>query len=331
MAETWDSDKLLDTARAYASACVLAAGVNLDVFSIVADGPATAQAVADRAKADLRGMTALLDALAAMGLLSKRDGAYGLPEEVRRLLSPDSPDSVLPAARHIALLLPRWAALDQVVRTGKPYTMREEYVQPAGATESFIEAMHVFALPRADGLVKRIDLAGATRLLDVGGGPGTFTIAFLRAKAGLSAVLFDRPEPIEIARRHVAEAGMTDRVELVAGDFTTDELPAPCDLAWVSAIIHQNSRPQNRDLFAKVRRALAPGGRIIIRDHVMDASHTTPLSGAMFAINMLVCTPGGGTFAFDEIREDLTAAGFRDVALLEGGAEMDCLVAATAP
>jgi len=327
----WDREKLLETAWGFASACVLAAAEELDVFGLLADAPADAEAVAERAGGDLRGMTILLDALAAMGLLRKREGAYSLPEEVRESLLPGGEACILPAVRHIAGLLPRWAALGEIARGGRPHTAGKDSVPRPGGTEAFIEAMHVFASPQAGELVKRIDLAGATRLLDVGGGPGTFTIAFLQAKADLSAVLFDLPEPIEIARRHVSEAGLTDRVELVAGDFTTDELPGPCDLAWVSAIIHQNSRPANRDLFAKVRRALAGGGRIVIRDHVMDASHTVPLSGAMFAVNMLVATPGGGTYAFEEIREDLTAAGFTDVTLLDGQAEMSCLVTATAP
>ena len=87
-------------------------------------------------------------------------------------------------------------------------------------------------------------------------------------------------------------------------------LPAGADLAWVSAIVHQNSRAQNRALFAKVFAALAPGGRIAIRDILMEEDRTRPVAGALFAVNMLVATEGGGTFTFAELREDLEAAGF---------------------
>ncbi len=331
MPRSWDADSLLDAARGYAVACAIGAGVNLDVFTILSESPATADAVAARIDASPRGMAVLLDALAALDLLTKQGGRYDLPDETRRLLTLDSPDSVLPGARHLAMLLPRWAALPDVVRSGKPYTHREGYTPPPGGLEAFIEAMHVFSDPGARELVERIDLGDARKLLDVGGGPGTYTIAFLRANPTMSAVLFDRPDVVEIARRHVVAEGLADCVELVAGDFYADELPAGVDVAWVSAIIHQNSRPENRELFAKVARALNGGGRIIIRDHVMNPDHTAPASGALFAINMLVNTAGGGTFSFSEIAEDLAAAGFENATLLNENAEMSGLVLATKP
>jgi len=97
-------------------------------------------------------------------------------------------------------------------------------------------------------------------------------------------------------------------------------------LAWVSAIVHQNSREQNRELFAKIHAALADGGRILIRDVVMDESRTLPLFGALFAVNMLVHTPAGGTFTFEELSEDLQSAGFTDVTLLNPDEFMNAVV-----
>jgi hypothetical protein len=89
-----------------------------------------------------------------------------------------------------------------------------------------------------------------------------------------------------------------------------------------------NSRQQNRELFAKVFKALEPKGRIVIRDYVMDESRTSPPSGALFAVNMLVSTAGGTTFTFGEIREDLHHAGFADVELIDDRAEMNSLIQA---
>jgi len=102
-------------------------------------------------------------------------------------------------------------------------------------------------------------------------------------------------------------------------------------MAWVSAIVHMNSRAQNQAMFKKVSAALVPGGRILIRDIVMDRSRTSPVGGALFAVNMLVATPGGGTFTFDELREDLSAAGFVGVKYLRRGEGMDSVVCATKP
>ena len=103
------------------------------------------------------------------------------------------------------------------------------------------------------------------------------------------------------------------------GDFHADAaLPPGADLAWVSSVVHMNSRQANRRLFAKIHAALVEGGRILIHDVVMDDSRTAPLLGAMFAVNMLVHTPEGGTYTFAELREDLVAAGFRRPVRLRG-------------
>jgi hypothetical protein len=117
----------------------------------------------------------------------------------------------------------------------------------------------------------------------------------------------------------------------VAGDFLADRLPQGADLAWISAIVHQNSRAQNRALFANVFQALVPGGRVAIRDILMDEGRTRPVAGALFAINMLVATPGGGTFTFDELRQDLEAARFTRVTLARRDAGMNAIVQAHKP
>ena len=139
----------------------------------------------------------------------------------------------------------------------------------------------------------------------------------------------DRPDVIPMAKRLMRQAGLTRRVRLFPGDFMKNALPKGADLAWVSAIVHQNSREQNRKLFAKVFAALEPGGQILIRDVFVDASRTRPASGALFAVNMLVNTPGGGTFTFGEMRDDLTSVGFSKVKVLRRGQAMDSVICAS--
>jgi 3-hydroxy-5-methyl-1-naphthoate 3-O-methyltransferase len=117
----------------------------------------------------------------------------------------------------------------------------------------------------------------------------------------------------------------------VPGDFYQDELPPGHDLAFVSAIIHQNSPEQNQDLFHKLFRSLSRGGRILIRDHVMDPDRIRPKEGAIFAVNMLLGTPGGSTYTFEEIKTGLSQAGFTSIHLLKKGDHMDALVEAFKP
>jgi SAM-dependent methyltransferase len=243
-------------------------------------------------------------------MMSKRSSRYSVPAGILNILTHNGPNSVLAMAQHQANCLRRWDQLARVIKTGKPAQCVPSIRGKRGDTESFIGAMHDINASVAAPLVRDIQPLPFRRVLDVGGGSGTWTIAFLRANPATKATLFDLPRVLPLARRRLAEDGLLPRVSLVAGDFSEDPLPQGCDLAWVSAIVHQNSRQQNRELFRKIQRALAPGGRIAIRDIVMERSRTAPVAGALFAINMLVATTGGGTFTFAELRDDLQAVGF---------------------
>ena len=157
------------------------------------------------------------------------------------------------------------------------------------------------------------------------------TLKLKIASGGERATLFDLPHVIPMAAQRLSAAGMADRVTLVGGDFLADPLPTGADLAWVSAIIHQNSWEQNRHLFAAIAEALADAGQILIRDVLMDEARTGPTYGAMFAINMLVATEAGGTYTFDEIREDLETAGFVGAEVLRRDEGMNSVIRAGKP
>ena len=318
-------ESLLALSRAFQESRVLLTGAELDVFTLLSKEALTAGTIAARLGADGRALTITLDALAAMELLVKENGEYRTAPDAA-CLSADAPDSILPMLLHAAALWDRWTGLTRKIG-GTPLTARS----PADVTRAFICAMHVVSAPQAARLVAAVEAGGARRLLDVGGGPGTWTAAFLRAAPGLEATLFDLPPVIEIARAQLAKDGLVGRVTLVGGDFETDELPAGHDLAWLSAIIHQNGPAQNDALYGRIFRALAPGGRLVLRDHVMDSGRTRPRAGALFAVNMLVGTAHGGTYTFEEIRTGLERAGFVRVRLVREGERMDSLVEAFRP
>ena len=225
-----------------------------------------------------------------------------------------------------------WSRLtDIAVRTGGPESSGKSRNVPEDM-RSFIQAMHVAGQPMAARIASAVQPGAARSLLDVGGATGTYTIAFLKSSPDMKATIFDRPEVVEMANERLVEAGLRDRVTLVGGDFYTDDLPAGHDLALLSAIIHQNSSEQNVDLYRKVLAALEPGGRLVIRDHVMKPNRVEPAMGAMFAVNMLVNTPGGGTFTYEEIEAGLIEAGFINPRLIQDEQErMDGLVEAFKP
>jgi predicted O-methyltransferase YrrM len=329
MAGKWIVERIMDATSGYRGACVIFAAAQLDIFSILDEEPATSQAVATKLGADERATVILLDALAAMELLTKEDGKYSVPRAVAELLTERSAGNVLGMVRHQANCAGWWVQLAQVVKSGKP-AERQPSLRGAEADQaSFIAAMHNFSGPVAAQVVAESGPPQFRHLLDIGGASGTWTIAFLRTAPEARATIFDLPEVIPMAKRHIAEAGMTERVAFTEGDFYTDDLPGGADFAWLGAIAHQNSRQQNRQLFAKIYAALEAGGTVVLRDVVMDPSRTQPEAGAMFAVNMLVATEGGGTYTFEEYRSDLEDAGFGDVALLRQDEFMNSLIRAT--
>jgi hypothetical protein len=272
-----------------------------------------------------------VDALSAMGLLTKGVETYQCPPAISALLSSDAPDTLLPWVLHMASVWKRWFSLTSIVQGSQQSDHPVTPPQSLSDLRAFIGAMHVLASPLAPRIVAAVDPYSSRALLDVGGAMGTYTVAFLQAFPEMKATLFDRPEVLEIARQFLNKVGLLHRVTLVPGDFYQDEFPGGHDLGFVSAIIHQNSPEQNFDLYCKVFRSLDPAGRIIIRDHVMDSDRTQPKDGAIFAVNMLVSTPGGNTYTFDEIKTGLTRAGFINVRLLQSGERMDALIEAFKP
>ena len=322
---------MLSLARNFMESRILLTGAELDLFTLLGPAPLSAQEVAVRIHADLRALTILLDALAAMGLLVKKKETYQCPPSIFLGLAAEAPESVLPMVLHMADLWRRWSDLTRVVQgaslSEKPLAPSQEAKQ----LQAFIGAMHAIASPLAGRVVAAIVPGSSKALLDVGGGSGIYTLAFLQAAPAMRATLFDRPAVIEIAQHHLSRAGLLDRVTLVVGDFYRDELPPGHDLAFISAIIHQNSPEQNLDLFIKVFRSLNFGGRIVIRDHVMAEDRTYPRDGAIFAVNMLLGTTGGNTYTFEEIKVGLQQAGFTHIRLLQEGEQMDALVEAFKP
>jgi len=323
-----DGEQILKLMVAYQVPCILAAAADLDLFEKLALAPQTAAEVAAAAGCDLRAVTILLDALAAVGIIVKKDERYSIPPALVPFLCEASPQSVIAMIRHQANCLRRWSRLPWTVKTGKP-----DYPGPSINGEdadnaSFIEAMNVVSRDVADKLIQEIHPSGINCVLDLGGASGSWTLAWLKAEPKSRAIIFDLPHVIPMARERFSTSPKANRVEMRAGDFYTDDLPKGADLAWVSAIIHQNSPDQNRALYRRIAAALEPNGWIYIRDIVMESSGTAPVAGALFSINMLSGTEGGKCYSLSEIQEDLLSAGFTDVQLVRRDEGMHSIVRA---
>ena len=301
-------------------ASVLGSMAELDMATRIleAGNSLTAGELAERAQCDERATQCLLDALVGMGYFAKNGATYSVREEFVPYLDSRAPETQIPILRHSAVLARAWNRLSFAVKEGKPQKQNCQpgLLGPEQDRISFIMGMNSVGVRLVGGVLSSMHEAGILPLaedaaiLDVGGASGTYTRAFLQDMPGTTAVIFDLPPVIEMAKKGFAGDPLEGRVGFAAGDYHRDELPAGFDFVWVSAIIHQMDREECVRLCKKCLRALKPGGTIAIRDFIMDESRTAPCAGTLFGINMLVNRPDGRVFSFREISEDLEQAGF---------------------
>jgi ubiquinone/menaquinone biosynthesis C-methylase UbiE len=283
-----------------ASRIILTAN-NFRIFDHLTPPGKTARRLAASISADERAAELLLNSLVAIGLLVKKGGRYRNRPLAARYLVAGKPDYQGDILRHYSTLWDNWSGLDLVLRTGKPCRKSRDH-------ESFILGMHNLALQKVKKVVALLDLKGAEKVLDLGGGPGTYSMAF--AKKGRNVVLMDFPETLKIAGRLILKTGLTDRIRLMPGDFTRDDFGKGYDLIFISHIFHAYDAAACIAMLRKCHRALNPGGRVAVQEFFLDETRTAPPSGALFAINMLVNTPGGRTYTPGEMGSWLKKTGF---------------------
>ncbi|MBC8208935.1 MAG: SAM-dependent methyltransferase [Desulfobulbaceae bacterium] len=312
MNQEWTVGSLLAASSAYWRGCTLQAGVRLGVFGVIGDSRLAADEIATGIEGDLRGTIDLLDALAAMGLLNKENNIYANTTAARELLCPESSRYLGHMILHHHQILDGWARLDEAVRDGRPIAMRSygEDVE----RESFLMGMFNIAMLNAPKVADQLNLSGCRRLLDLGGGPGTYAVHFCLANPELSATIFDRPTTEPFARKIVEQFGLSERIHFVSGDCILDQdYGRDYDAVWLSHLLHSNSPEQCQVIVERAVAALNPGGQIMIHDFILADDRTSPEFAALFSLNMLVGTKAGKSYTEGELRDMLRAAGARNI------------------
>lgn len=312
MGKEWTVGELLGTSNAYWRGCALQAAVRLEIFSVIDDHHISRDKVAGLIGGDLRGTEYLLNALCAMGLLSKEDALYSNTPEARTLLCKDSSTYIGHIILHHHHILDGWAQLDTAVTTGKPVTKRS--YGEAIERESFLMGMFNLAMGIAPAIAKQIDLSRYHRLLDLGGGPGTFAIHFCLANPALEVVIYDRPTTQSFAAETVVKFGLEERIAFAGGDITTDTIPhGPYDVAWISHLLHSNGPKECQQIIDKTVAAMEPGGMILIHEFILDNSKDGPEFPALFSLNMLVNNPAGRAYSKEELTSMLRNSGVHSI------------------
>ncbi len=282
-------------------AILLGSAVREGLIEAVAGRALPAEAVARDLGMDARAVYVVLSALAELEILEEGPDGFRLLEEHRGpLLDPDHPDFVGQSVVHRFELIGSWGRIPEILRTGRP--VEDRTLPGFGGTETFIGAMRRGARPGAGAVAEAVlgRLPAGARLLDVGGGPGTNAEAF--AAGGARVTVFDRPEVIELMQETLAASG----IETASGDMNEGLPDGPFDAVYFGNTSHMYGPEENRALFARMRRSLAPGGFLIVREFVRGLGE----DAALFAANMLVLTPRGGTYTAEEYERWLLEAGY---------------------
>jgi SAM-dependent methyltransferase len=177
--------------------------------------------------------------------------------------------------------------------------------------------MFNLAMQVAPQVAAAIDLAGYRNLLDLGGGPGTYAVHFCRENPGLRATVFDLPTSRPFAEKTIARFNLQRRVRFAPGDFHLDPVPAPCDVVWLSHILHAEDPAACRRILAKAAAALTPGGLILVHDFFLSDDRAHPLFPALFSLNMLLATPAGQAYSESEVRRMLVEIGISGIRRLD--------------
>jgi predicted O-methyltransferase YrrM len=261
---------------------------------------------------DERGAEIYLNALCGLGYLEKNNQEYSITGHLSSQIEQSNISLFQEWMRHEWRLLTRWIHLPEVLNSGKPYREPEKTKIHRNHRNFILSMAHREQL-NAQSLQNAIDLSGFRHLLDLGGGPGLFSIAFAKKNPGLVSTVFDTPETESIAGEFINQSGLQHRLKFIAGDFLLDDIGGGYDAALLSSILHIYGPEENIRLLQKVSRAMVTGGKIIIRDFVLNPDKTGPVIGSLFAVNMLINTDQGNAYTYREMKSWLNQAGFKRV------------------
>jgi len=325
-----DPEPVLDLIEAFRWSKTMFAGVSLGIFDRLRERPATAAELAAALGLHADALGRLLDGCAALGLLRKTDGVYHNEPVADVYLWSSSPHTMAGYIRYSdEALYPMWGHMADALREGSHRWTQTfggqgglftHFFRTDAAMRDFLQGMHGFGMLTSPKLVAAFDLSRFRRLADLGGATGHLALAACERYPDLHAVVFDLPRVAEFAREHVA---FCPRIEVIAGDFFTDELPE-ADLYYVGRILHDWPEEKIAPLLRKIADRLPAGGGLLIGEKLLNEDGVGPLAANMQSLNMLICAEGKERPLSDYARL-LRAAGFKEIDGRRTGAVLDAI------
>ncbi len=306
-------------ALAYRSSSVFFTASDLDLFSHIAGGVRTAAGLAERCGVAPEPLRLVLETCADVGLLARDGDGFRNTPTAETFLVKGGRAYLGDSLKYARDLYPAWGALPDLVTSGRPPMPPATILGDDKArTRAFVMAMHQRAKGIGSVLPQNVSLAGRRRLIDIGGGPGTYAVELCRQTPGLTATVLDRPGVLLVARELVDAAGFADRVTLMPGDYLETSFGTGFDAALLSGMMHRETAANVNLLLRKTVDALVPGGQIMVSDVFFDDDRkNTPPFTTSFALNMMLTSDHGSAHAKTEMARWMEANGFRDISMSE--------------
>lgn len=305
----------LTVAERFFDSVVVFALFNAGVFEALAVGPRTHKELQEEIKGDSESLLATLNAAVALKVLVKDGEHFSASEAMLDCLGrKDSPAYLGEWVTFLHALATPLLKLDEEVRHGsKPGALYEDMSGDNLPAMRLTQAMDAYARTRGIEVVTRIDFSSTQRLLDVGCGPGTYSIAIVDRHPHIRATLLDLPGPIQEARRIVEQRGMIDRVDFAAGDAMTWQPDEPFDTVFISNMLHMLGPDASKKLIARIFELVSPGGRLIIQAQYLNDDMISPRWATIINLMQRLATPNGRNHAISETTQWLQQGGFEKV------------------
>lgn len=302
-------DEFRDAVSAYRLPRVLLVALELDLFTTVGGRSWTIPDLAKELKVSERGLSILCRNLAAVGILQKKGASYRNSRLGATALNADHRAYRGGYLNLIKRHWVDWIRLSESVRNGLP--IDHDTPDSPDYRRQFTWAMHHRTLEIAPAIAAQVHMGRAKTLLDLGGGPGTYAMAFLARNPTLRATVCDREPALEVAKEIAGTHRARHRLSYLPLDFSRDPIPGSYDVIWCSNVLHIYSPEENQAIFRRARAALKPGGRFIIQDAFLhDREGLYPAEASLFAVAMLLFTDGGNTYSASETTKWLKDAGY---------------------
>jgi SAM-dependent methyltransferase len=311
--------RLMKVATGYRESKILLVANDLDLFTLLSQKSRSAEDLALQIHVEPRPLSILMNALVAMGFLSKENECFRNMGISERFLAQGSADYM---GHFIKQSHIRWNQYNKLAETLKPgYVSAMQFNSPEDErnfTQSFIWGLDNVGHNTAAAVAQSLDLSCIRRMLDIGGGAATYSIAFAKQNPELTSVLIDLPLALEVARENIRLHELDDRIITMEGSYWELDYGTDYDLIWISNIIHGLGEAENEKLIAKAAQGLLPNGKLIVHDLLfMDDNYTFPYQAALFSVQMLAHSDNGRCYAAKEVQQWMIRAGLKKVHRIE--------------